>query len=58
MGAEVNLLAIEWLEKALNNCVVMTVSTSAHACEQVVLFPESLPLITQELAALVALNHN
>ena len=45
--------ALEQLEEALGHSVVVTVATSLHASDQVVLAQEGLPLVAGELTALI-----
>jgi len=49
-------LALEQLEKALRDSVVVAASATAHACPQVVSLQEILPVVAAELAALIRMH--
>ena len=49
---------LEQLEKALGHCVVVAVATAANAADQVVVAQEGLPLVADELTALIGMSHD
>ena len=46
------------LKKALGDGIIMTVSTSAHACVQIVFSEKRLPLFASELRSLIGVYHD
>src|SRR3990167_978080 len=51
-------LAFEQLEEALGHSVVVTVATTTHAADQVVVAHERLPLVASKTAALIGMNND
>lgn len=51
-------LALEKLEEALRDGVVVAVASPAHAADQVVLAQEGLPLMAGELTALIGVHRD
>ncbi len=51
-------LEFEQLEETLGNCIVMAVTSAAHAADQVVGLQKALPMRAAELAALVGVDHH
>lgn len=49
-------LTLEQLKEALSNGVVVTVTAPAHACLQVVICQEVLPVVTNVLTALIRMH--
>jgi hypothetical protein len=49
VGSAADALALEKLEEAFRNRVIMAVSPAAHTCVQIVLAEELLPLAACEL---------
>lgn len=58
IDASADAFTLEQLEEALSHCVVVAVTASAHAADQVVVTQEGLPLVACELAALIGMNHD
>lgn len=58
VGFSADTLALEQLEEAFNDCVIVTVSTSTHTLLQVVSLEEVLPVIAAKLTALVGVHHD
>jgi hypothetical protein len=56
VGFPPDLLALQQLEKALGNSIIMTVAAAAHAGFQIVLTQESLPLAAGILRTLIGMS--
>ena len=56
INAPTDALALEQLEEALGHSVVVTVATTTHAVDQVVVAQERLPLVASRLTALIEMN--
>lgn len=50
-------LAFQELEEAFGHCIIVAVTTPAHAANDVVGLQEGLPLLPGELAALIRVQH-
>lgn len=58
IGFSSDAFALQQLEKAFCHGVIVTVTASAHAADQVVGLEETLPVRAAELAALVGVDHH
>ena len=53
-----DLFSLQKLKETLCNCIVVTVSSSAHTGFQTMKFQKVIPIMTGELAALIGMNRD
>ena len=58
IGLALDALTLQQLEEAFSDSIVVTVSTSAHACFQPMRRQEIAPVLADELQALIRMNHH